>query len=632
MAEDKNLLDKLKDKAKATAEGLKKQYGIGETNGNPWPQTLRTPLELYPQGNQRGFLPPISIPINISYNTSSDVELKSGSYIYKDWRGHLLDPSRSNTFQNNTVINPLLGSIEFLGTKEKFNENSLYLEKRSDREILDKPYSTRDTYLLFDDNRTDYFKHGLQIIDNLNNIFETSDQELNSKLRLDNFKSTPFELNDPIIFGFDVIIDVENSPLLNGAIEQFLNEYSNISEVRSRIPIYEDFKQQFTKFFKTKTSVQVNDTLTNITKLRSDSYPESENNKPLFQTGKKAYLGYYLKKIDGLEKLVEYNTSSSKKYLTEYNKDIINLTFSEDVSLSLGTLSHLYKLLYWSKPNGKSIIPENLLRFNCDIVVSEVRNFNRVRKALNTNKIEIIKDNVSRYVYSLYECQFYFDKMTHGSSVDIGTTNLSPTDTYSFGFDYKFSTLNFERFVPKNEFGEYVGYNSGAIWKIGNGNRNGNSLAEDKPKIFSSGNNTFNQNGINKPLILSIPQNRTTSVSDEILENNELENVKRNFRNSVRELRGRLEDRLIQSVAREAQFGVNIATALLNKTLNKIISANNIRSIRPPRNIYTEGRFNPQDFRSLSGAGARIFYDVRGDLFNFIGDSLGGIGTRNRSF
>lgn len=628
--ENRNLLDKIKNKAKSTEKALKKQYGIGETNGKPWPQDLRSALELYPQGNQKGFLPPIDIPFDQNFSISSESEIKVGSYIYKDWRGHLLDPVR----RRSQLSGGIASVVDFLGYKEKFNETSIFLEKRSDTESLDKPYSTRDSYLLFDDNKTDYFKHGLQIIDNLNNMFD-SDKELNSELtlfeflgkeRLGSFKTTPFELNDPIIFGFDIIIDVENSPLLNGAIDQFLSDYSNISEVRSRIPIYEDFKQQFVKFFKTKSSVQIKENvIAKLTKLRTDSYPESEKNKPFFQTGKKSYLGYYLKKIDGLEKLVEFNTSSAKKYLTDYTKDNITLTFSEDVSLSLGTLSHLYKLLYWSKPNGKSIIPENLLRFNCDIIVSEVRNFNRVRKGLENNKIEIIKDNVSRYIYSLYECQFYFDKMTHAGSVDIGMNALSPTDTYAISFDYKFSSLNFERFIPKDNFGEYVGYNNGAIWRVNNGNRNNDSVIDSKPSIFTSGDNILNQNGINKEIILSIPQNRSSSNVESNKNPNALEILKNNFKN-------RIEDRLIQSVSREVQFGVNIATSLLNRTLNKIISSNNVSSLRPPRNIYTEGRFNPQNFRTLRGAGARIFYDVRGDLFNFIGDSLGGLGNRNRSF
>ena len=150
MAEDKNLLDKLKDKAKATAEGLKSQYGIGQ-DGITWPQTRYEPvtgaggLNLYPKHKTRGFLPPANLqPI-------LDNETKFGEYTYKDWRGHML---------------PLNESI--LSTKDKFEEG-INIPKNTD-ELVDFPYSTRDNYLIFDDNSTDYFRHGLHVVDRLTPI------------------------------------------------------------------------------------------------------------------------------------------------------------------------------------------------------------------------------------------------------------------------------------------------------------------------------------------------------------------------------------------------------------------------------------------------------------------------------
>lgn len=634
MAEDKNLLDKIKDKARATAEGLKEQYGIGEKMGTPWPQAESSPLELYPNGSPRGFLPPLSInPIKEQQilESSNNILKKYGEYTYKDWRGHLLNPLKNASESGITV--------KRLNTNDKFNENKDFYTKVNDE--LDIPYSTRESYLLFDDNRTDYFRHGLQIIDNLNNLLPEGENLTNSTFRLDNFKSTPFEQNDPVIFGFDIIIDVENSPLLNGAIDDFLSNYSNIGEVASRIPIYENFKQQFIKFFKTKSTVSINETLTTFSKLRDSSYPENPVNP--FQNrdmGKRAYLSYYLNKVEGIDKLVEQNTAEKKKFLTSYNTDLIKLSFNEDVSLSIGSLSHLYKMLYWSKPNGKSIIPENLLRFNCDIVVSELRNYNRVIRAIDTGQLQVIKDNASRYIYSLYDCQFYFSSMPHDTNVDIGGSNPSSYDRYSIEFDYKYSTLNFERFVPStNGFGKYVGINNASMWKVNSENRT-DSQSSETPSMISEFENKLGQRGVGEPLVVSIPQNKTYN---KIVDTNNIDiqnintknfwdNLKERSKDIALQAKSNLEDRLIQSVTREAQFQVNKATALLNKTLNKVISANLQRSIRPPRNIYTEGKFNPQDLNSLSGAGARIFYDVRGELFNFLGDMGGVIGNRNRRF
>jgi len=605
MSEDRNLLDKLKDKAKATVDGLKKQYGIGQ-GSNPWPQTKYEPvssggLNLYPNHKTRGFLPPVTL------SPAFDEERGYGQYRFKDWRGHFITPGDN-----------------ILDTKERFDE-SLSIPKQSGL-LPNSPYSTRDHYLIFGDYSSDYFRHGLQIIDNKTPI--ENPENGRSFLRYDTFSGTSFENNDPIMYGFEIIIDDVSSPLLNGSILDFLRNYSNISEVASRVPVYEEFKQQFIKFFKTRATVRIDDNITNITKMRESSYPETDANKEIFQNGKKAYMSYYIKKVGGLDKLVDQNTPSSKKYLVEYNKDIITINFTEDVSLSVGTLAHLYKLLYWSKPNGKGIIPENLLRFNCDIIVSEVRNFKRVRSAVESGNIEIIKDNVSRYVYSLKECQFYFNSMTHADIIDLGQISTSGEGAYAVQFDYKYSTSKLERFVPKGRFGEYVGYDSGAIWKIGNpGARDNSDISV--PRFYTVGDNRFNQNGVNKEFILSRPEDNLYKRAFEIPVGEEelsgFDRFKENSKKKAKELLGRLEDVAIQSASRELQFIVNDQVSLLNKTLNKIANSAGLTGIRPPQNIYTDPALN---------AGGRIFYDIRGELLNFTGDAIGGIigGGINRSF
>ena len=122
----------------------------------------------------------------------------------------------------------------------------------------------------------------------------------------------------------------------------------------ARIPVYEDFKQQFLKFFKTKGTLRIDPEQTTMSNSGVNS-ASFDNSKSIFQLGKKAYMGYYIQKITGLNFLVESNKPGTLKYITDYRKDVITLDFLEDVSLSVGTLTHLYKLLYWSKPNGKGI-------------------------------------------------------------------------------------------------------------------------------------------------------------------------------------------------------------------------------------------------------------------------------------
>jgi hypothetical protein len=638
MSEDKNFLEKLADKGKETIEGLKRQYGIGG-GGNPWPQTefnplssesLPPPMQGGPAGGQtlyrnyktRGWLPPLKIPISSNGDLTLDEDRTvPGGYTYKDWRGHKLT----------------LSEIGVSDTKDKFEKSQVLPKNESG--LADNPYSTRDHYLIFGDTSTDYFRHGLHVIDELTPIENPENGQ--STLRRDLFKGTPFELNDPVMFGFDLIIDDVSSPLLNGSILDFIRNYQGINEIASKAQVYEDFKQQFSKIFKTKTNtIDISDEFqqlqTTMSKMREGGYPEIEGSSDIFQSGKRAYLNYYLKKVTGLDKLSESNTPSAKKYLAEYNKDVITLNFSEDLTLTMGTLAHLYKLLYWSKPNGKGLIPENLLRFNCDIVISEVRNYKRVIKAVDSNDLKIIKDNVSRYIYSLRECQFYFNTMPHGADIDLGGPKVFEESGYTVQFDYKFSTTKLERFVPKNDgtgTGHYIGYDGGAIWKIGNkgsrDSRNTGSGRENSiPNFYTIGENKLNQEGVDKPFVVGIPEDNLFERSVEDLDN--LGNFKKESETLAKRLKNRLQDTAIQSLQREAQFFVNSRVAILNRTLNKIINAAGLSGIRPPRNVYEKGGA----FGGMSTPAGRVFYDVKGDLFNFLGSELGGAigGNLNRGF
>ena len=452
--------------------------------------------------------------------------LNSGGYKYYDWTGQRIE--KRDGISNDA------SKLNFLDTEERFNISKDL--PKSDKQLKTSPYSIRDIYSIFNDKKTDYFKHGLQSIYSLNPIvpsdyWETSQ---NGSVGMDTYKGTPFENQDPVMFGFDIIIDNVSSPLLNGAVSGFIQNYKSVNEIYSKRTVYEDFRNQFIKFFRTRASLKP-EIDTNNVRLTSlgDLSPNLDGPSKIYNPGKNAYLGFYLNGIKGLDKLIEINTPTTKKYITEYGKDFITLDFTEDVSLSIGTLAHLYKLLYWSKPQGKGLVPENLLRFNCEIVISECRNFNRVRKAAQTGNLEIIKDNVSRYVYSLRECQFYFDKMPHDDTIDM--SNIKTYDRYQVSFDYKYSSVRLEKFTPTGGgFGVYQGYNSGAMWKIGNpGSRdqrkNPDDISKDSsiPKFYTIGQNPFLENGIinsttKKPepfIIQKIGNEKNLSVNEKTPEN-----------------------------------------------------------------------------------------------------------------
>ena len=340
--------------------------------------------------------------------------------------------------------------MKFLKTEDRFG-------KPSDKNATAlSPNTTRNIYALFGDGGQDLFRHGLAELTPDSNNESNSDPEV-GKDRLSNFKNTanyPYDSNtdkaakeDPVMFGFDVIIRSKESPLfsdeLQDSVKNFFTSDASIGNVEmlSRQQVWMDFKKDFFQFFR-------QDLLDN--KPFGDPTADNPSNSRFY---------YYLKKVSGLENLVEGNSSDAKKSFIDYGKDVIKLEFTEDVTLRIGQMAQRYKNLYWSRLNGKTMIPENLLRFDCDIVVSEVRNFVKVKKALDTGKdLQILRDNVNRYVYSLYECQLFFDKNVHPGEIDLGAVPVE-YDKHTVGFNYKFSTLRLDVFDPGTE--AYVPLNNG---------------------------------------------------------------------------------------------------------------------------------------------------------------------------
>jgi hypothetical protein len=620
--------------------------------GKPWPQTsMNAGL-----GNSSGFLSPLLISPSKEYSTDSSLSTdikdqkpavkKVVNYEYEDWLGQKITTDG---------LIPLTTSDRFDGSK--------VLPKR---DIDKSPYSMRDHYLIFNDNATDYFKHGLQVINELNPIENPANGS--STMRLNNFKSTPFENNDPVMYGFEIVIDTLSSPLLNGSISDFITRYQSIAEVGARGAIYQDFKHQFIKFFKTNGKLNIVDESVKLSTNRTN-YASTDGQNNLYQPWRSAYMAYYLTKVDGLDLLSENNTASTKKYLTDYRKDVIKLTFNEDVSGSIGTLAHLYKLLYWSKPNGKNIIPENLLRFNCEIIVSELRNFSRVVKS--NGDLTVIKDNLSRYVYSLKECQFYFNTNPHDNSIDMSDPKLF--DNYSVEFDYKYSTTKFERFLEKTPSdpeigtGRYSGYNNGAMWKVSKDRGNTGTNIE-VPKFYTAGNNSFRQNGVEAPFVLNkyganykndavgssvdekvanqdavnasqktdIETLKASSLNSKNSENlfnmgrevssksDILNNAKTTFKDSVSNNKNyieRLKDSTVKNVKNEIAKLVNNRVNLLSRTINKLgIGLVGGKGVRPPNNVYTQDQGALGN--ALTNVSDRFFYDVRNELTDFAGDTL----------
>jgi hypothetical protein len=617
--------------------------GINRTNGI-------SPIGLIGRNNKRepaGFTP------NVLFAPSEIVDNNDS------WYGALLEthPDYSNESSRYLYDTKNIEKND-LSTSDRFDQSKSYPNFKDNIPDPSQYFSTRDYYLLFNDTSTDYFRHGLHIIDNKTplrsdkNSRETWDgSEEGEPLRLSIFNNTPYENNDPVIFGFELIIDSVSSPLLNGAVEDFIGQFSNISEVAVRKYVLSDFKEQFSKLFKTTGAIFRDPTANTQPKasIINNGYPNSQSNTNIFEGGKKAYMSYYLKKVGGLELLIESNTGTKRKYFADYRNDIIKLVFTEDVSLTIGTLAHLYKLLYWSKTNGKNIIPENLLRFNCDIIISEVRNLNRVRKAINTGNLEVIKENVSRHIYSLKECQFWFDQPTHDNEIDLSSLSNSGFDSYTVNMDYKFSTHKFERWAPdKQGFGQYVGYNNGALWKVGNQGSRTQQTPQDNsvPKFYTVGENYLKQNGVITPVIFnSYSRNgvkNKQATSDDgygITENTNIENLENtqtssldNFKKESKNKSNIITNNAYKIESKVSKIKNDTRAKLLSDTIDKIKV--DIYKSRFGEAIFQKFKINTINpilnklkFTMPSGAPFKIPnpFNISDSITDFTGNSIGSI-------
>lgn len=269
----------------------------------------------------------------------------------------------------------------------------------------------------FEDQETIGFVFGLnqEVIDasSVDSSGKTINPDL-STINMGSFISSLDDNEDPTILGFDIIIKEITSPLFNGSVEDFIMHPDNASntEILACLETISDFKEAFFKYFKS----------------------DIKSNAKI----------HYLQKLSGIDKLHAENTNYDYgNSFVSYGEDMITLTISEDVTQNMGYLTSLYKMLSWSRVRGKQKIPANLLRFEAEIVITEVRNFNRIVKN-DVGLLSSLADHISKYVYTLYDCQFFFG-MPHGTELDMGDKNV--ISGFDIKFDYKFSTMKFEKYT-----------------------------------------------------------------------------------------------------------------------------------------------------------------------------------------
>lgn len=292
---------------------------------------------------------------------------------------------------------------------------NLGFHKYNTQQILRDYFKDRDTF---------NFKYGLEL-------------GLNSSMGGKSTDHATFNLDeDPTIFGFDLYI-LDKSPLFND-IDGFIDfgVDNGIVDIYERRSIYEDFVNQFSKFF-------------NVDDRNKEQF-KTNNNFNSFKT-------HYLNGVQGLDKLLHYTGVGYEggNQMANFGTDKITIRMSEDIGINAGYLASVYRSLIYSKLNGRAVIPENLLRFDMAIVISEVRNMNRVSNALSKllensyEQVPILKDNISRYIFTLNECQINFNKYSFSDEINqggIGGDMDSPSQGLEFDVYYKYVGMEMEKF------------------------------------------------------------------------------------------------------------------------------------------------------------------------------------------
>jgi hypothetical protein len=449
---------------------------------------------------------------------------------------------------------------------------------------------------------------------------------------LASFKQTSDENEDPVIFGYDITIKFDSSPLFNGSIIDFIDQFGKSDdEIEARRNIWITFCNQFFKFFDIDAKSKLPYDLSNYNSTNNPANATSDVSKQQgtsdairntpgstsvntglpdvtvtgYINSTKAEKAYYLKKLSGLDKLVESGVSSNSdtvKSMIDYGKDLIKLTLHEDVSVNMGYLSMLYKTLSWSRLNGKQIIPENLLRFDAVISITEIRDYEKVIKRDDT-KFHLFADKLSKYTYTLYDCQFMFDTLSHGDEIDMSATKT--IDSHDMSFNYKYSTVVFDKF-------SYFGNNT-QKYMLDNSAVQPTSISPIKANTTNVSNNTI-ENKLSRTSLNQYiwpPVGLTATSSDNVIDylhNNSIQREvnsysqtwydylntqnnpsaldKANNAHTNNSILGALGRKLTSAVVREVNRQITTQARLLNNTLDNIRNSIGLGRMSAPTNVY----------------------------------------------
>jgi len=304
----------------------------------------------------------------------------------------------------------------------KWNKKNAYLQGYTELSYYDKLIANTKEFTKWN---ADWEKQGSKPLDNDSTTNEPKTGPLLHDGKMytmvdNNFKyssSIYGWYDDPTYLGYTILIDTESSPLWNygnsrgettslksGSVLGFITKYSDIYEIRQRGVIYQEFLAEFEEIIGT--------TLSYVPLVKS----------------------YYVEQISGLDKLM------SK--IVKYPDDKLTITLTENVSLRATYLAELYNNLCYSYNYQRFAVPDNTLRFDLLIQISDIRVF----KSYSDDGKPIINTSPPKMVFRLHDCNFDFSQ-TKPFTESISMAGFSAVDktprNLTFDIIYKSITREF---------------------------------------------------------------------------------------------------------------------------------------------------------------------------------------------
>jgi hypothetical protein len=482
------------------------------------------------------------------------------------------------------------------------NKVNNYPEYSTSKDPKDLPYG-RDTDFSQSANQNDGFTTGNSSVeDYANQTARTWNRQADPNswvfrygLFFDNYSN----LEDPTLLGFTVEIDdSNNSPLFADVTEPysaaaFIEKYKGMPEIAARQTILTEFQNNIKMFFRSQESAKTKDS--DIPYVKS----------------------HYINSISGLGNL-------SKK-MVKYPEDQLTFNLYEDVTMHSQYLAQLYNNLSYSFRNQKTLIPENLLRFNLNIKISEVRNFKTVAKAIldTTNPEEqqqfVVNVNSSQLIYTLYDCNFlFFDSINHGEEISMAGLGGRAPEAKDLEMRLKYKYVN--RFF-KSTFLEDLNVHTNA--RIPMNDREYDPSTNLDEKAYFGDKVELKRSELNTGTTSDANRDKVTQLSGTVYDAapgtdkfkyDKLESIKGGFVNNVKQLANNLktaalgevqkvENRVLEEIRRKKG-------ELLNNLINQVRQNLGVVQITP-KNVY----YGPQ---------GNILTDFGNQLGSGVANALGG--------